>query len=107
MRPGFVIPAAFDAAIIDLDGTMVDTLGDFAQALGRMLDDLALPGIERTHILIHRQCRRRIGQHANQIGPKAIVFLGSFHARFGGFGSGGNRMYGQTGHDDSLFFEYY
>ena len=27
-------PAAFDAAIIDLDGTMVDTLGDFAQALG-------------------------------------------------------------------------
>ena len=43
-------PAAFDAAIIDLDGTMVYTLGDFAQALGRMLDDLALPGIERTHI---------------------------------------------------------
>ena len=43
-------PAAFDAAIIDLDGTMVDTLGDFAQALGRMLDDLALPGIDRTHI---------------------------------------------------------
>ena len=43
-------PAAFDAAIIDLDGTMVDTLGDFAQALGRMLDDLALQGIERTHI---------------------------------------------------------
>ena len=43
-------PAAFDAAIIDLDGTMVDTLGDFAQALGRMLDDLALPGLERTHI---------------------------------------------------------
>ena len=40
----------FDAAIVDLDGTMVDTLGDFAQALGRMLDDLALPGIERTHI---------------------------------------------------------
>ena len=41
---------ALDAAIIDLDGTMVDTMGDFAQALGRMLDDLALPGIERTHI---------------------------------------------------------
>ena len=35
-----------DAAIIDLDGTMVDTLGDFAQALGAMLDDLGLPGIE-------------------------------------------------------------
>lgn len=33
----------FDAAIIDLDGTMVDTLGDFAQALNLMLADL-LPG---------------------------------------------------------------
>ena len=36
---------ALDAAIIDLDGTMVDTLGDFAQALNLMLDDLALPHI--------------------------------------------------------------
>jgi len=35
-----------DAAIIDLDGTMVDTLGDFAQALGGMLEDLQLPAIE-------------------------------------------------------------
>lgn len=36
---------ALDAAIIDLDGTMVDTLGDFAQALNLMLDNLALPHI--------------------------------------------------------------
>ena len=39
-----------DAAIIDLDGTMVDTLGDFAQALGAMLDDLGLPAIEPAYI---------------------------------------------------------
>ena len=37
--------APLDAAIIDLDGTMVDTLGDFAEALNRMLSDLALPAI--------------------------------------------------------------
>ena len=37
---------ALDAVIIDLDGTMVDTLGDFAQALGAMLEDLQLPAIE-------------------------------------------------------------
>ena len=43
-------PAAFDAAIIDLDGTMVDTLGDFAQALNRMLADLALQAIAPAHI---------------------------------------------------------
>lgn len=35
----------FDAAIVDLDGTMVDTLGDFAWALNAMLDDLGLPHI--------------------------------------------------------------
>lgn len=37
--------ALLTAAIIDLDGTMVDTLGDFAEALNRMLHDLALPAI--------------------------------------------------------------
>ena len=34
-----------DAVIVDLDGTMVDTLGDFAAALGLMLNELDLPGI--------------------------------------------------------------
>ncbi len=37
--------AAWDAAIIDLDGTLVDTLGDFSVALDRMLHDLGLPPI--------------------------------------------------------------
>jgi len=35
--------ADFDAAIIDLDGTMVDTLGDFVAALNLMLGDLNFP----------------------------------------------------------------
>ncbi|MDB5895963.1 MAG: phosphoglycolate phosphatase [Rhodoferax sp.] len=35
----------FQAAIVDLDGTMVDTLGDFSAALNLMLGDLALPAI--------------------------------------------------------------
>ncbi|MEJ8840386.1 phosphoglycolate phosphatase [Ramlibacter sp. AN1133] len=33
------------AAIIDLDGTMVDTLGDFHAALNQMLRELSLPGV--------------------------------------------------------------
>ena len=35
-----------EAVIVDLDGTMVDTMGDFAEALNRMLVDLQLPGID-------------------------------------------------------------
>lgn len=37
--------AVVEAAIVDLDGTMVDTLGDFAEALNRMLADLGLPAV--------------------------------------------------------------
>jgi phosphoglycolate phosphatase len=40
----------FDAAIIDLDGTMVDTLGDFEVALNRMLADFDLPPVDRNFI---------------------------------------------------------
>jgi len=36
---------AFDAAIVDLDGTMVDTLGDFVAALNGMAGDLGLPQV--------------------------------------------------------------
>ncbi len=39
--------AAIEAAIVDLDGTMVDTLGDFVFALNLMLADLALPAVDR------------------------------------------------------------
>lgn len=37
----------FDAAIIDLDGTLVDTLGDFVVALNRMLGELSLAPVDR------------------------------------------------------------
>ena len=37
----------FRAAIVDLDGTMVDTLGDFEVALNRTLADLGLPSVAR------------------------------------------------------------
>jgi phosphoglycolate phosphatase len=47
MRPTFT---DLDAAIVDLDGTMIDTLGDFAVALNRMLGELGLPAIEAREI---------------------------------------------------------
>jgi phosphoglycolate phosphatase len=38
------------AAIVDLDGTLVDTLGDFDASLNAMLDELALPAVGRDAI---------------------------------------------------------
>ncbi len=40
----YLDPGAFDAAIVDLDGTVVDTVGDFVVALNLMLADLPVPG---------------------------------------------------------------
>lgn len=42
--------SAIDAAILDLDGTLIDTIGDFLVALNRMLGELALPSVERGFI---------------------------------------------------------
>lgn len=39
--------AGIQAVIVDLDGTMVDTMGDFVVALNHTLDDLRLPPVER------------------------------------------------------------
>ncbi len=46
----------FDAAIVDLDGTLVDTLGDFVEALQRTLNDLPAPffGYPVDHALVER-----------------------------------------------------
>lgn len=43
----FELDVDFEAAIVDLDGTLVDTLGDFVFSLNAMLDELALPRVQR------------------------------------------------------------
>lgn len=42
--------ASIKAAIVDLDGTMVDTLGDFEVALNRTMADLSLPSVTRAAV---------------------------------------------------------
>ena len=43
-------PSDLDAALVDLDGTLVDTLDDFVEAVQRMLHDLPAPyNRHRTH----------------------------------------------------------
>ena len=43
-------PLVFAAAIVDLDGTMIDTVGDFEVALNTMLAELGLPAVDRGFI---------------------------------------------------------
>ena len=45
--PNLCDEGPFDAAIIDLDGTMVDTMGDFVVALNLMLHDMGLSPVDR------------------------------------------------------------
>ena len=45
MHPLSLDRCCLAAAIVDLDGTMVDTVGDFVVALNRMLHELALPPV--------------------------------------------------------------
>lgn len=44
--------AHLSAAIVDLDGTMVDTLGDFVEVLNRTFADLRLPAVERSFVAL-------------------------------------------------------
>lgn len=49
--PGLrLLRSDIDAAIVDLDGTMIDTVGDFEVALGRALADLGWPPVDRSFI---------------------------------------------------------
>ena len=42
----------YDAAIVDLDGTMVNTLGDFVAAIDLMLEELRPPGFARRALTV-------------------------------------------------------
>jgi phosphoglycolate phosphatase len=44
------LPTDLQAAIVDLDGTMVDTIGDFVVVLSRVLSELGLPDIDRDFV---------------------------------------------------------
>lgn len=60
-----------DAAIIDLDGTMVDTLGDFVVALNAMLADLALPAVERGFV------ENAIGKGSEHLIRRTLAHVGA------------------------------
>jgi phosphoglycolate phosphatase len=54
-------PDTIRAALVDLDGTLVDTLGDFTVALNAMLRELSLPALSRADI------ERRVGKGSEHL----------------------------------------
>ncbi|MEK8032313.1 phosphoglycolate phosphatase [Ideonella sp. DXS29W] len=60
----------YDAALIDLDGTLVDTVGDFDAALNRSLSDLGLPAVSRAFI------ERTVGQGSEHLIRQTLAQAG-------------------------------
>lgn len=61
----------FDAAIVDLDGTMVDTLGDFVAALNAMLADLGLPAVHAQAV------EKRVGKGSEHLVQSVLAHVGA------------------------------
>ena len=66
----------FDAAIVDLDGTMVDTLGDFVVVLGRVLGEAGLPPVSRDFI------ERTVGKGSEHLIRSVLAQVGADPSRF-------------------------
>ena len=64
-------PRGIDAAIVDLDGTMVDTVGDFEAALGAMLTDQGLPHVSRSFI------ERTVGKGSEHLIRSTLAEVGA------------------------------
>lgn len=65
------------AALIDLDGTMVDTLGDFVVALNAMLGDLALPCVGRGFV------EHTVGKGSEHLIRRTLAEVGGADDRYG------------------------
>jgi phosphoglycolate phosphatase len=61
----------FEAAIVDLDGTMVDTVGDFEVALARALADLGYPPVGRAFI------SRTVGKGSEYLLTRTLAEVGA------------------------------
>lgn len=62
---------ALRAAIVDLDGTLVDTVGDFEVALGAMAADLGLAAVPRAFI------QKTVGKGSEHLITRALAEVGA------------------------------
>lgn len=71
-----------DAAIVDLDGTLVDTLGDFVAVLARVLADLGLPSVDRAFVerTVGRGSEHLIRSVLCEVGADAALYAQAWAA---------------------------
>ena len=75
------------AVLVDLDGTMVDTLGDFVVAIDLMLDDFSLPRVSRGFI------ERLIGKGGDHLTRAVLEEAVRLRDRQSGIGAGPARTH--------------
>jgi phosphoglycolate phosphatase len=90
--------AGLQAAIVDLDGTMVDTLGDFEVALNAMLRELSLPAVDRPFI------ERTVGKGSEHLIREVLSHVGAHASLYGAAWEHYQRHYAAVNGDHSLVF---
>ena len=82
MNPPVLTRSHFDAAMVDLDGTLVDTLGDFVAAVNAMLADLHRPG-QAHHQLDAATVERMVGKGSENLVRAVLAHAeADFQARY-------------------------
>lgn len=66
----------FDGAIVDLDGTMIDTVGDFEQALGASFGEMGLARPDRAFI------SRTVGKGTENLIRRSLAHVGAAESLF-------------------------
>ncbi|MDM0065930.1 phosphoglycolate phosphatase [Variovorax sp. J31P207] len=76
VKPQPIDLSRFDAAIVDLDGTMVDTLGDFVTALNLMLRDLSLAAVDAPAVeaMVGKGSEHLIASVLRHVGGAAALY---------------------------------
>ena len=86
-------PELLEAAIVDLDGTMVDTLGDFVATLNAMLGELSLRHVDRPAV------ERMVGKGSEHLIRAVLQHVGAppgrYEAAWGAYQSHYLRINGQ------------
>ena len=82
-----LVPAAFDAVIVDLDGTLIDTVGDFVVALNGALAEHGLAPIDRGFV------ERTVGKGSEHLIRQTLVEVGAEAGLFDAALAGYQRHY--------------